>query len=590
MRNFKRQISKQQISKRRAYRAIVLLTLLPLAACIATKPNNGGGQQTQVQVTVSPASPVPVGVGATQEFTATVTGLSNTAVTWTLGLAPNQVANCTNSGNGTNGLGSITTTGNNSMTYTAPPQLTGSPCGVAVTATASDNMTTGQTLASVHVVVTISPSTTQSIGQGANQQFTASVAGTTNQAVNWFPVAVSGGVGSGQFDTAPANAGLYYAPELGSATSASVTITAVSQFDQTQQSPPTTMNVSISDPLGTVASYSNVSPCPSNGGLPGGTCFQLNTSCPGVDQFSAYIKVNIPTGTPVGTVIFGTGSGGSDLYDSDPDFTNTNTNFNGGLTVVQGVLNQGFTTVQVSFGSPFNTATPNGWLQGPGGVRRLACRYATVVDWVYNNPTIINPASTGAINSAPMCATGNSGGSGAIGYAVTEYGLGTELAMIEPTSGPVMSSLEEGCNLCKAGPQGPCANNTNQLCYSPSDAAIIDTAYQSTGSTTPQLCTTGLSGDTTNYNRFQSDSILSTATPKTIPLHSTSVNLVFGALDTTNAVPQGESWRLSVGPANPISGNIPPEVCSPNAPHAIPYDPGGATQIVTDIQNLCRAQ
>ena len=477
------------------------------------------------------------------------------------------------------------------MTYTAPISLTGSPCGIAVTATASDNVTTGQVLASVHVVVTISPSGTQNIGQSANLQFTASVAGTTNQAVNWFPVAGNGGAGSGQFDTAPANAGLYYAPELGTATSATTTITAVSQFDQTQQSLPTTMNVLTSDPLGSVVSYSNVSPCPSNGGLVNGTCFQLNTSCPGVAQFPAYIKVNTPTGTPLGTVIFGTGSGGSDLYDSDPDFINGS--FNGGLTVVQGVLSEGYTTVQISFGSPFNIATPNGWLQGPGGVRRLACRYATVVDWVYNNPTVINPAVSGAVNSAPMCATGNSGGSGAIGYAVTEYGLGSELAMIEPTSGPVMTSLNKGCNLCTAysgPPVEPCANATTDMCYSPADAAIIDSAYQATGSTTPQLCTAGVGGDTTNYNRFQSDSIFSTATPKTIPLHSTSVNLVFGALDTTNAVPQGETWRLSVAPANPVSGNVPPEVCSPNAPHAIPYDPGGATQIVTDIQNLCRAQ
>src|SRR5258708_40213659 len=120
---------------------------------------------------------------------------------------------------------------------------------------------------------------TQNIGQGADLQFTASVAGTTNQAVNWFPVAGTGGAGSGQFDTAPANAGLYYAPELGTATSATTTITAVSQFDPTTQSPPTTMNVLTSDPLGTVNSYSNVSPCPSNGGLTTAdpTRFQLKT-------------------------------------------------------------------------------------------------------------------------------------------------------------------------------------------------------------------------------------------------------------------------------------------------------------------------
>ncbi len=577
------------------YRAIVLLGLIPLAGCIAHAPGSGN-KQTQILVTVSPSTPPPLSVPvstagqpSTQVFTASVTGTSDTAVTWGLSLAPNQVAGCTNSGTGPTGLGSFVNTGSDSMTYTAPTSLTASPCGIAITATASDNSTTGQALASVHVVVTISPTGTQNIGQGADLQFTASVAGTTNQAVNWFPVAGNGGAGSGQFDTAPANAGLYYAPELGTATSATTTITAVAQFDPTQQSLPTTMNVLSSDPLGTVASFTNVSPCPSNGGLTSGnpTCFQLNTSCPGVDDFSAYIKVNTPAGTPNGTVIFGTGSGGSALYDSDPDFTNTVTNFNGGLFVVQGVFDAGFNTVQVSFGSPFNTATPNGWLQGPGGVRRLACRYATVVDWVYNNPTVINALNTGAANSAPMCATGNSGGSGAIGYAITDYGLGSELAMVEPTSGPVMASLNKGCNACNQfnGPPATlCPNYVPDMCYSLADAAIIDSAYQAAGSTTPQLCSAGVNGDTTNFNRFLADSILSTATPKTTVLHTTNVSLVFGGKDTTNAVAQGQTWRVSVAPANPApNSNNPPYTCPAPSPHAIPFDPTGAQQIVDDI-------
>ena len=219
-------------------------------------------------VTVSPSTQPPVSVPvststpSTQTFSATVTGTSNTAVTWSLSLAPNQNAGCINSGSGATGLGSFVSTGPGTMTYTAPTMLTGSPCGIAITATASDNVTTGQALASVHVVVTISPAGTQNIGQSENLQFTAHVDGTTNQAVNWFPVAGNGGAGAGQFDTAPANAGLYYAPELGTATSATTTITAVSQFDPTTQSLPTTMNVLTSDPLGTVDSYSDVSPCP----------------------------------------------------------------------------------------------------------------------------------------------------------------------------------------------------------------------------------------------------------------------------------------------------------------------------------------
>src|SRR5258708_31703786 len=100
------------------------------------------------------------------------------------------------------------------MTYPAPTTLTASPCGIAITATASDNSTTGQALASVHVVVTISPTGTQNIGQGADLQFTASVAGTTNQAVNWFPVAGNGGAGFRQLATAPAQPRLSQRPAV----------------------------------------------------------------------------------------------------------------------------------------------------------------------------------------------------------------------------------------------------------------------------------------------------------------------------------------------------------------------------------------
>src|SRR5260370_330524 len=133
------------------------------------------------------------------------------------------------------------------------------------------------------ILVTVSPSTppplsvpVSTAGQPPPPSFFSSL-GRTSQSPQPF----------GRRSVSHQNAGLYYAPELGTATSATTTITAVAQFDPTQQSLPTTMNVLSSDPLGTVASFTNVSPCPSNGGLTSGnpTCFQLNTSCPGVDDF-----------------------------------------------------------------------------------------------------------------------------------------------------------------------------------------------------------------------------------------------------------------------------------------------------------------
>jgi hypothetical protein len=570
-------------------RAVVLSSVLALTGCIASAPGSGGGgQQQRIVVTVSP-NPILIAFGATQPFTAAVTGNSNTAVSWSV-----SSANCGGSIDSGTGL----------YTAPAPPAtLPVSPCQVTITATSkADNSTTGQALANVHVVVTVSP-TTDTMGQAANLQFAATVAGTSNQVVNWSAActACASGQGGGAFD--PNNLGLYIAPPLeqGVTTPQTVGISATSAFDQNQVATATVM-VQESDPVGTVPSSVLLNSCP-GGGVSGGACYQVNTTCDGVADWSAYLKVNTPTGTPLGTVIFGIGTGGSGLYDNDfPDFFyGAGNNTNGGAAVVNGVLTAGYTTVQVSFGAPFNpTNTENGWLQGPGGVRRLACRYATVADWIFKNQQVLNSSTP---TSAPMCATGNSGGSGAIGYALTVYGLASEFAMVEPTSGPVMTRLDQGCT-----PQGnpnntyggktACTNPPNlDMSYSTAGsddgtAGIIDTAYQSQGSSTPTLCSDGVNGiSSSNALRFQSDSIdfaPSKSPAILIPNPPTNVNVVFGGQDSSNAIAQGETWWASIGT---MGGPKATQACVQDAPHPIPAAPSGdgVTQIVNDITTLCVA-
>jgi hypothetical protein len=562
--------------------------ILPLAGCIAHAPGSGGGgQQQQILVTVtsSPVAPasVPVSTASTPstvQYTATVAGTSNQAVTWTVAADPtasNGICSATGSQ-----LGTVATAGNNTMTYTAPQgPLPISPCGVVVTATSDeDNTTSGQALVNVHVIVNIAaaPGT---IGQRGNLQYSATVTGapltTEGQDIQW---SASNG---GAFDNPIYNNGLYVAPPLtGGESPINVTIQATSSFDPTQTaSLPVT--VEKTDPLGTIAQTTAASAqitCPTfTGGSLGATCYQLKVSCDAIADYYAYLKVNTPAGTPAGTVILGTGGGGTSLYDKDPNFIGGT--FNGGDYVVEGILSAGFTTVQVSFGDPFTPqpAQPNGWLQGPGGVRRVACRYATVADWVYKN---IHNSST----AAPYCATGNSGGSGAIGYAVSEYGLASEFTLIEPTSGPVMTLLHQGCNVCGQYTGSNACTQTSgvNLCYTASGgtgstAAIIDLAYQSSGQTTPTLCTNGVNRDNSNFTRFLSDSIeddpgISPALP--IPNPPTTVNILFGADDPSNAIPMGYAWRAAVGPT-------PPFTCVPGTSHAVPSTSAGAQQIVDDI-------
>ena len=534
-----------------------------------------------IAVSVSPSTP-SVGVGAQQQFAASVTGTTNSAVTWQV--------------NGAAGGNATTGTIDASGLYTAPAMIpstfTSGPYPVTITAVSQANTAySGSAIASVHVTVSISPSS-DTIGQGGNRQFSATVAGTTNQVVVWSENCANctGSQTGGKFDVN--NLGLYYAPGFGTGITSLVdTIIATSAFDQ-QQSGTAAMTVLATDPLGTAtpstAALAEIS-CPTfSAGLSGATCYQLTVSCDAVANYSVYLKVNTPAATPIGTVIFGTGEGGTTLYDNDPSFIVGG--FNGGETVVQDVLNLNYTTVQVSFGGPFDSsASTNGWLQGPGGVRRLACRYATAADWVYKN---IHNSST----TEPLCGTGHKEGSGALAYAISEYGLASEFSMVEHTSGPAMTRLNWGCSAFNSQFVGsdPCTGAQGlNMSYSVSggadiSASLIDAAYQTAGQSTPTLCTDGVNGSSTNFSRFLSDSILddpgvSPALP--IPNPPTNVNVVFGQLDTSDAVPYGYAWWGNVGPTPPKP------VCSPNAGQAIPADSstsGGAAQIVSDIQNMCK--
>ncbi len=175
--------------------------------------------QPGVSVVVNPPS-ASVSVGQTQQFSATVTGTTTTTVTWSV-----------------TGGGAISPAG----LYTAPATI---PAGaVTVTATSQDGSnTTGTATVTVtqSISVTVSPSTI-TLNTGQSQQFTATVAGTANQAVTW---TVSGG------GTINLTSGLYAAPAV---PAGPITVTATSQADTTKTgtatvtviAPPTGVFVSV---------------------------------------------------------------------------------------------------------------------------------------------------------------------------------------------------------------------------------------------------------------------------------------------------------------------------------------------------------
>ncbi len=133
-----------------------------------------------VVVSISPTS-ATVSKGGQQQFTAYVSGTSNTAVTW--------------SATG----GTVTTSGLYTAPGTAGTYTVTATSAADTTKSASASVTVSQTS---QISVSVSP-TAVSMNQGAQQQFTATVAGTSNTGVNWSLISGSGTVSSSGLFTAP---------------------------------------------------------------------------------------------------------------------------------------------------------------------------------------------------------------------------------------------------------------------------------------------------------------------------------------------------------------------------------------------------
>jgi hypothetical protein len=168
----------------------VLAASLLLGSCGGSSP-----PPPPITVTVTPAS-ATVSPGATTQFLATVTGTTNTAVTWQV--------------NGTPGGSATTGTINANGLYTAPNTIP-NPATVTVTAVSSANMSdSGSAMVTVaqQVAVTVSPSPI-SVAIFTTQQFTATVNGLPSTAVTW---QVNGTTGGNATTGAISTAGLYTAP------------------------------------------------------------------------------------------------------------------------------------------------------------------------------------------------------------------------------------------------------------------------------------------------------------------------------------------------------------------------------------------
>jgi hypothetical protein len=245
-----------------------IVLALCCAVLFAFQGCGGSGSSTpppQIFVTVSPST-ATVSVGHTQQFTATVTGTTNTGVTWSV---------ASGSSNGT-----ITAAG----VYTAPASVP-NPATVTVTATSQADSTKFAS-----ATVTVQPSV-QVLPYGVTlqvngiQQFTANVMGTTNQAVTW---SLAGGAADGTITPT----GFYTAPAA-VPNPAQVTVQATSVADTTQSG---TATVTVTAPAPSVT----VNPNPAS--VAAFATQQFSVSVSNLSNIAVTWQVN---GTPGGSKQFG---------------------------------------------------------------------------------------------------------------------------------------------------------------------------------------------------------------------------------------------------------------------------------------------
>jgi len=182
-----------------------------------------------VSVTLSPGT-TSLTVGSTLAFTATVSGSTNSAVTWTVDGVQN--------GNST--IGTITGTGS-TVTYTAPATTGSHVIRATSAADSSKSASSSITIAAAPTTVSVSLSLgATSLTAGANLPFTATVSGSTNTAVTWTVDSIQNGNSSVGTITGSGNTVTYTAP----GTAGTHTLKAVSAAD-TSKSASSTLTIQV---------------------------------------------------------------------------------------------------------------------------------------------------------------------------------------------------------------------------------------------------------------------------------------------------------------------------------------------------------
>ena len=155
--------------------------------------------------------------------------------------------------------------------------------------------------------------------------------------------------------------------------------------------------------------------CP-DGSREGSQCRRVVVTCPDIDEASAQLRLSGPAAdvTHKGTIVLTSGGPGTfPYYGSAEDITGK---------MVDTFVNDGFLTVGIRWEQP-------GIWEGDSRAITLACRYATVAQWIYDN---LHEGGEETL----FAAQGNSGGAAQIAFGLAHYGLDEIIDLANLGGGP----------------------------------------------------------------------------------------------------------------------------------------------------------
>ncbi|MBT8478941.1 MAG: hypothetical protein KJO06_08495 [Gemmatimonadetes bacterium] len=163
--------------------------------------------------------------------------------------------------------------------------------------------------------------------------------------------------------------------------------------------------------LGNITTTENLESCR------GSRCFLFEVESPELGEAATgEIVVSDPVGASRGTVVSFSGGAGTGLR-GGPD--------------IEAWIEAGFRVARVQWDA--------NWWAGSSpseGFAALACRPATVTDWVAEH--LVD-------DGQPLCVEGGSGGAGQVAYGLTHYGLEDVVSLAVPWTGFWMGRIDLGC-------------------------------------------------------------------------------------------------------------------------------------------------